>query len=186
MTNISASLGKVASVSSSLSEKVQQVDGIIETVGFLADQSSTLAINAGIEASRAGEAGKGFSAVAREMRALASDSRKATVQIREILQEIRQKTVQVDSSVAAGSSIVDEGVRLVHTLGDAISQLGVTIHDAVGLMRQVEGSRRRSAPQRPIGAGTRTGDDPQGHFRRLPAPRKDGSAEGGAELVARD
>ncbi len=143
MNAISASLGKVSSLSSALSEKVQQVDGIIETVGFLADQSSTLAINAGIEASRAGEAGKGFSAVAREMRALASDSRKATAQIREILQEIRQKTVQVDSSVAAGSSTVDDGVRLVHQLGDAIGQLGVTIHDAVGLMRQVEGSARQ-------------------------------------------
>ncbi len=143
MNAISASLGKVASLSGALSEKVQQVDGIIETVGFLADQSSTLAINAGIEASRAGEAGKGFAAVAREMRALASDSRKATAQIREILQEIRQKTVQVDSSVAAGSSTIEDGVRLVNQLGDAIGQLGVTIHDAVGLMRQVEGSARQ-------------------------------------------
>ncbi len=140
---ISTALGKVLAVSGVLAEKVKQVDTIIETVGFLADQSSTLAINAGIEASRAGDAGRGFAAVAREMRTLASDSRKATGQIREILQEIRQKTVQVDGSVAAGTSTVDEGVRLVNGLGDAVGQLGVTIHDAVGLMRQVEGSARQ-------------------------------------------
>lgn len=140
---IAEALSKVLAVSGMLAEKVKQVDNIIETVGFLADQSSTLAINAGIEASRAGEAGRGFAAVAREMRNLASDSRKATGQIREILQEIRQKTVQVDTSVAAGTSTVDDGVRLVNLLGDAIGTLGVTIHDAVGLMRQVEGSARQ-------------------------------------------
>jgi len=143
MEAISAALEGIASASGALAQKVQQVDGIIETVGFLADQSSTLAINAGIEASRAGEAGLGFSAVAREMRTLASDSRKATAQIREILQEIRQKTTQVDASVATGAATVEEGVGLVKNLGDAIAQLGVTIHDTVGLMRQVEGSARQ-------------------------------------------
>lgn len=143
MEAISMALGGISSASSALAQRVQQVDGIIETVGFLADQSSTLAINAGIEASRAGDAGLGFSAVAREMRTLASDSRKATAQIREILQEIRQKTTQVDSSVAAGSATVHEGVSLVKNLGGAINQLGVTIHDTVGLIRQVEGSARQ-------------------------------------------
>ncbi|MHB8874740.1 MAG: methyl-accepting chemotaxis protein [Myxococcaceae bacterium] len=143
MNAISASLGKVSAASGVLAEKVGRVDSIIETVGFLADQSSTLAINASIEASRAGDSGRGFAAVAREMRTLASDSRKATAQIREILQEIRQKTVQVDTVVAAGSSTVEEGVRQVNRLGDAVSQLGVTVHDAVGLMRQVESSARQ-------------------------------------------
>lgn len=141
--NIANALGKVAGLSGTLALKVQQVDTIIETVGFLADQSSTLAINAAIEASRAGEQGRGFAAVAREMRALASDSRKATGQIREILSEIRQHTGLVDSSVSAGSATVDDGVRLVESLGEVIGQLGVTIQDTVGLMRQVEGSARQ-------------------------------------------
>lgn len=143
MNAISGALGKVTNASSILAEKVQRVDGIIDTVGFLADQSSTLAINASIEASRAGEAGKGFAAVAREIRSLANDSRKATAEIREILQEIRQHTVQVDTVVAAGSTTVDDGVRLVNRLGEVVSQLGVTLHEAVGLMRQVEGSARQ-------------------------------------------
>jgi methyl-accepting chemotaxis protein len=143
MEAIATSLGKVAGDSGLLADKVRQVDLIIESVGFLADQSSTLAINAAIEASRAGDAGRGFAAVAREMRTLASDSRKATGQIRDILQEIRQCTTQVDASVAAGASTVEEGVRFVVRLAEVIGQLGVTIHDAVGLMRQVEGAARQ-------------------------------------------
>jgi methyl-accepting chemotaxis protein len=143
MTAISASLEKVASSSAALAERVQRIDGITETVGFLADQSSTLAINAAIEAARAGEAGKGFNVVAREIRTLAADSRKAAGQIRDILAEIRDRTTQVDGSVAAGSRTVDDGNRLVQRLGEVIGQLGVTVHDSVGLMRQVEGSARQ-------------------------------------------
>lgn len=143
MGAISGSLGKVSQASSALAERVQRIDGITETVGFLADQSSTLAINAAIEAARAGDAGKGFAVVAREIRALAADSRKAAAQIRDILAEIRERTAQVDASVAAGGGTIEDGQRLVQRLGEVIGQLGVTVHDAVGLMRQVEGSARQ-------------------------------------------
>jgi methyl-accepting chemotaxis protein len=143
MTAVSASLDKVAGASAALAERIQRIDGITETVGFLADQSSTLAINAAIEAARAGETGKGFTVVAREIRTLAADSRKAAGQIREILAEIRERTAQVDGSVAAGARTVDDGNRLVQRLGEVIGQLGVTVHDSVGLMRQVEGSARQ-------------------------------------------
>ncbi len=143
MSAISGSLGKVSQASSALAERVQKIDSITETVSFLADQSSTLAINAAIEAARAGEAGKGFAVVAREIRTLAADSRKAAAQIREILGEIRDRTGQVDGSVGAGSRTVDDGARLVQRLGEVVAQLGVTVHDSVGLMRQVEGSARQ-------------------------------------------
>lgn len=143
MAAISSSLEKVSGASTALAERVQRIDMITETVGFLADQSSTLAINAAIEAARAGEAGKGFTVVAREIRTLAADSRKAAGQIREILAEIRERTTQVDGSVAAGARTVEDGNRLVARLGEVIGQLGVTVHDSVGLMRQVEGSARQ-------------------------------------------
>jgi methyl-accepting chemotaxis protein len=140
---ISGSLDRVSKASGALAERVLRIDGITETVSFLADQSSTLAINAAIEAARAGEAGKGFAVVAREIRALASDSRKAAAQIRELLGEIRDRTGQVDGSVSAGARTVEDGARLVQRLGEVVAQLGVTVHDAVGLMRQVEGSARQ-------------------------------------------
>jgi methyl-accepting chemotaxis protein len=143
MAAISESLVKVSSASTALGERVQRIDGITETVGFLADQSSTLAINAAIEAARAGDAGKGFAVVAREIRGLAADSRKAASQIRDLLGEIRERTQQVDGQVTAGARTVDDGNRLVQRLGEMIAQLGVTVHDAVGLMRQVEGSARQ-------------------------------------------
>jgi methyl-accepting chemotaxis protein len=143
MSAISGSLGKVSQASGALAERVQRIDSITETVSFLADQSSTLAINAAIEAARAGEAGKGFAVVAREIRTLAADSRRAASQIREILGEIRDRTGQVDGSVSAGSRTVEDGARMVQRLGEVVAQLGITVNDSVGLMRQVEGSARQ-------------------------------------------
>jgi methyl-accepting chemotaxis protein len=143
MGAISGALDRVAQSSGALAERVRRIDGITETVGFLADQSSTLAINAAIEAARAGDAGKGFAVVAREIRGLAADSRKAAGQIRELLQEIREGTQQMDGAVGAGAHTAAEGNRHVQRLGEVVGQLGVTVHDAVGLMRQVEGSARQ-------------------------------------------
>lgn len=143
MVDMTGALDEVGQASGALAERVRKIDGITETVTFLADQSSTLAINAAIEAARAGDAGKGFSVVAREIRGLAADSRKAATQIKEILGEIRDRSARVDGTVAAGSHKANEVSRLVLRLGEGVAQLGVTIHDAVGLMRQVEGSARQ-------------------------------------------
>ena len=143
MVAIGSSLDRVAKASSALAQRVKKIDAIVDTVGFLADQSSTLAINAAIEAARAGDAGKGFSVVAREVRALAADSRKAAAEIRQTLGELREGTGQVDGAVTTGRRTVEEGEQLVQRLGEVVAQLGVTVHDAVGLMRQVEGSARQ-------------------------------------------
>ena len=143
MAAIAESLSRVAGASAALAERVRRIDGIVETVGFLADQSSTLAINAAIEASKAGEAGKGFAVVAREIRGLAADSRQAGRQIRDLLGEIGERTSQMDAAVGTGGRTVQDGQRLVEHLGQAIERLGATLHEAVGLMRQVEGSARQ-------------------------------------------
>jgi methyl-accepting chemotaxis protein len=143
MAAICGTLDKAAQATGALAEQVKKIDSVTETVSFLADQSSTLAINAAIEAARAGEAGKGFAVVAREVRSLAADSRKATAQIREILGEIRDRAGEVEESVGTGFRSVEDGSRLVQRMGEVVGQLGVTVHEAVGLMRQVEGSARQ-------------------------------------------
>jgi methyl-accepting chemotaxis protein len=143
MNAVADAFKRLTSEAASLSERVRRIDEITETVAFLADQSSTLAINAAIEAARAGESGKGFAVVAREIRTLAADSRKAAGQIRETLEGIRQQTIQVSGTAGTGATTVEEGDRLVRRLGEVVGQLGVTMGDAVGLMRQVEGSARQ-------------------------------------------
>src|SRR5207253_4904915 len=75
-----------------LAENAQAIGEVIATVNDIAEQTNLLALNAAIEASRAGEHGKGFAVVATEVKALANQSKKATMQVRQILGEIQKAT----------------------------------------------------------------------------------------------
>jgi methyl-accepting chemotaxis protein len=68
-----------------LSKSAQEIGKVVETINDISEQTNLLALNATIEAARAGEAGKGFAVVAGEIKALASQTAEATLEIRQKL-----------------------------------------------------------------------------------------------------
>lgn len=72
-----------------LNDALESVGSITNVINGIAKQTNLLALNATIEAARAGEAGKGFSVVANEVKALASSTSEATMQIEETLGDIK-------------------------------------------------------------------------------------------------
>jgi len=110
-----------------LSEQAQTVGQIITTVNELAEQSNLLALNAAIEAARAGEHGRGFAVVAQEIRVLAEQSKRATMQVRGILGDIQKLTTAAVLATEQGNKAVGSAVDLVRDAGARIDQLAVTI-----------------------------------------------------------
>ncbi|MGH7715748.1 MAG: methyl-accepting chemotaxis protein, partial [Vulcanimicrobiaceae bacterium] len=92
MSEIKTRTESIAQSILSLAGQAQAIGEIIMVVNDLAEQTNILALNASIEATRAGEQGKGFSVVAAEIKALADQSKKSTVQVRQILSEIQKST----------------------------------------------------------------------------------------------
>lgn len=70
-------------------KRTQAIDGFLQDVEKLADQTSLLALNADIEAARVGEHGRGFSVVAKEIRRLSNRSHEFSDRIRSHLKEVR-------------------------------------------------------------------------------------------------
>lgn len=81
---------------------------VLDPVQSVAMQTKLLALNASIEAARAGEAGADFSVVAREVKELANQSRRATEEIVESVNRMQEETrVAVGSIEAISTGITD-------------------------------------------------------------------------------
>ncbi|MBJ6725307.1 HAMP domain-containing methyl-accepting chemotaxis protein [Geomesophilobacter sediminis] len=128
-----------------LSEQSQAIGEIIATVGDLAEQSNLLAVNAAIEAAKAGEHGKGFAVVAQEVKNLATQSKQATAQVRNILGYIQKATTAAVLATEQGSKAVESGVRQSGEAGEAIRLLAQSIEEASNSTLQIVTSTQEQA-----------------------------------------
>lgn len=126
----------------SLSAAASEIDEVVKSIQSIADKTSLLALNAHIEASRAGEAGKGFSVVASEVKALASQTAKATGNIDAQINDIQkavEDTVSAIGAVSASVGAMSETSRVMtahldHQAGELrhISDRAVKVAAGVG------------------------------------------------------
>jgi methyl-accepting chemotaxis protein len=94
---------------SGLEASAASIDSVVSTIRKIAGQSDLLALNAAIEAARAGDAGQGFAVVAQEVRALATQTEKATEEAAfqvERIQDAASQTLIASSAIAETTSEV--------------------------------------------------------------------------------
>ena len=130
MDRVRLQVGAIAERILALSDQAQAVSQIVASVNELAEQSNLLALNAAIEAARAGDQGRGFAVVAQEVRSLAEQSKRATAQIRSILNDIQRSTSAAVLATEEGGKAVTSAVDTVRVAGERIDQLAGTIADA--------------------------------------------------------
>ena len=129
MDQIKEDVAAIAEGIIQLSEQNQNIGEIIETVSSFADQSNMLSVNASIEAAKAGEHGKGFAVVALEVKALADQSKAATIQVRRLLSDIQKATSSAVMATERGGKAVDKGV-------DQSEKAGIEIDTMADMSRE--------------------------------------------------
>jgi len=132
MASVKEQVESIAGSIVTLAEQAQAIGEIIATVTDIAEQTNLLALNAAVEAARAGEHGRGFGVVAGEVKALAEQSRKATVEVRRILGDIQRATGSAVMSTEQGTKQVAATAHQVAEVVGESARVGAQIAASAG------------------------------------------------------
>jgi methyl-accepting chemotaxis protein len=130
-----------------LAANAAKIGDVVNLIQAIAEQTNLLALNATIEAARAGESGRGFAVVASEVKALASQTAKATDEIRGQISTMQESTKGAVDAIAA----------IVATMGE-VQSFTNSIAAAVEEQSSATGEISRSIQETAHGAGKLTSE----------------------------
>jgi methyl-accepting chemotaxis protein len=107
-----------------LSEAANEIGAVVRLIADIAGRTNLLALNATIEAARAGDAGKGFAVVASEVKALASQTAKATDDISRQVSAIQMVTQQAVDAIGSVSGAIERVSGVSTAIAAAVEEQG--------------------------------------------------------------
>lgn len=131
MEGISTSVRNTADTVQRLGKESDQIIHIVNVIEEIAQKTNLLALNAAIEAARAGEQGRGFAVVAGEVRRLAESTRDATSEIAQMVETIRNHTLEAVGAMETGTQTVEEGMATTTRAGESLKRI-------IGMADQVD------------------------------------------------
>ncbi|MDR3435066.1 methyl-accepting chemotaxis protein [Telmatospirillum sp.] len=105
-----------------LADRARTIGEVVKLITDIAGQTNLLALNATIEAARAGDAGKGFAVVASEVKALATQTGRATEEIGEQVSQIQDATREAVEAISGIAEVIAEVSTIAKSIASAIEQ----------------------------------------------------------------
>ncbi|MGH1399289.1 MAG: methyl-accepting chemotaxis protein [Alphaproteobacteria bacterium] len=137
MEDITQAVSETSSRITNLNTLSDNIADILETIKKISSQTNLLALNATIEAARAGEAGKGFAVVANEVKTLSGQTAKATEEIADIIQNLRNEMSSITQSMDRSSEAVSEGKDSIIDLSEKINLIREKIENVTNDTRNI-------------------------------------------------
>jgi methyl-accepting chemotaxis protein len=112
-----------------LSVSAEKIGEVVQLIHSIASQTNLLALNATIEAARAGESGRGFAVVASEVKALASQTAKATEDISAQVAAMQSSTSTAVESIGSITATIGEMNNITMAISTAVEEQGAATRD---------------------------------------------------------
>ena len=133
--------GRTDTIVQGLTGAAEKIGDVVKLITAIAGQTNLLALNATIEAARAGDAGKGFAVVASEVKALATQTAKATEEISRQVQAIRGTSTEAVAAIQGIAEVVQRIDTIAAEAARAIEQQGAATREiAQGIAAAAEGT----------------------------------------------
>jgi methyl-accepting chemotaxis protein len=132
-----AKAGQTTAMVGSLAAASEKIGDVLRLIGAIASQTNLLALNATIEAARAGEAGRGFAVVASEVKALASQTAKATEEIAGQVTAIQSSTGNCAAAIGGISDTIRQISGIATTIAAAVEEQGSATREIARSVQQV-------------------------------------------------
>jgi methyl-accepting chemotaxis protein len=120
-----------------LSSGAEKIGEVVQLIHSIAAQTNLLALNATIEAARAGESGRGFAVVASEVKALASQTAKATEEISAQVSAMQAFTSEAVNSINAITGTIGQMSQITTRISAAVEEQGSATREIARNIQQV-------------------------------------------------
>jgi methyl-accepting chemotaxis protein len=112
-----------------LADNAGRISVVVDLIQTIASQTNLLALNATIEAARAGEAGRGFAVVASEVKSLATQTAKATDEIRQQIVSMQTVTTTAVTAIRSISNTIGEINDVTTAIAAAVEEQGAATRE---------------------------------------------------------
>ncbi len=109
-----------------LSKSALEIGKVVETINDISEQTNLLALNATIEAARAGEAGKGFAVVADEIKGLAQQTARATLEIKNKIENIQESTQETVTEIGEITVAIMDVNEMIDNVAATVEEQSLT------------------------------------------------------------
>jgi methyl-accepting chemotaxis protein len=120
-----------------LSSGAEKIGEVVQLIHSIATQTNLLALNATIEAARAGESGRGFAVVASEVKALASQTAKATEEISAQVSAMQSSTSEAVLSISAITGTIAQMSQITTSISAAVEEQGDATREIASSIQSV-------------------------------------------------